>query len=232
MWHLSRSLYWGVGSTLTWSMILTFFLSGVGLIDIELTSPDTLFVEQDMNEKTVLNFDTIQEAEQWTSVNDDVMGGVSQSQMHFTEHGTAIFAGTLSLENNGGFASVRTHPNRYELQGYEGLVIRAKGDGRRYKLRIRTDDRWDGIAYSADFETTDSEWMTIYVSFGEFVPTLRGWRVPNVLPLSGDMVRQIGFMIADKQNGPFQLEVDSISAYRTRLESTVQLENVSLDPRA
>jgi monofunctional biosynthetic peptidoglycan transglycosylase len=194
-------------------MILTFFLSAVGLVDVELSAVDDLFMEQDVNEKIVFGFDTTQEAEQWARVNDDVMGGVSESQMSFTLQGTAVFTGTLSLENNGGFASVRTYPRQYGLGGYKGLAIRVKGDGRRYKLHIRTDDRWDGIAYSADFETTDAKWMTVRLQFDSFTPTFRGWRVPNVPALTGDMVHQIGFMIADKQAGPFQLEIESVSAF-------------------
>jgi monofunctional biosynthetic peptidoglycan transglycosylase len=123
-------------------MILTFFISAVGLVDVEPISSDMMPVEQSMSEKTIFEFESNNEAEQWISVNDGVMGGVSQGQMRFTDQGTALFSGALSLENNGGFASVRTYPQQYDLEGYAGLAIRIKGDGRRYKLRIRTDDRW------------------------------------------------------------------------------------------
>ena len=44
----------------------------------------------------------------WQVVNDGVMGGVSEGTFEITDRNTLAFVGTLSLENNGGFASVRT----------------------------------------------------------------------------------------------------------------------------
>ena len=200
---------------LTWSMILTFLFSAVGLVDVQPVVLDAASVEANVNEKTILDSDTINDSKRWARINDDVMGGVSQSQLHFTDNGTAVFAGILSLKNNGGFASVRTYPDKYDLGGYEGLAIRIKGDGQRYKLRVRTDDRWDGVAYSADFETTPGEWVAVHLRFDDFAPTFRDRQVPNAPKLTGDMVHQIGFMIADKQAGSFTLEIDSVKAYRT-----------------
>jgi hypothetical protein len=58
----------------------------------------------------LLKFDQPGEAKQWRIVNDDVMGGMSQSSFAQTPEGRAIFKGEVSLENYGGFASVRTVP--------------------------------------------------------------------------------------------------------------------------
>jgi NADH dehydrogenase [ubiquinone] 1 alpha subcomplex assembly factor 1 len=165
-------------------------------------------------EKTLFDFRGRDEAKRWVRVNDGVMGGVSRSEMAFTPEGTAVFEGTVSLENYGGFASVRTHPQAYDLDGYEGLAVRVKGDGHRFKLRIRTDDRFDGPAYQADFDTEAGAWITVYAPFDAFVPTFRGRRLLDMPPLDGAQIRQIGFLIADKQEGPFRLEIDWIKAYR------------------
>jgi monofunctional biosynthetic peptidoglycan transglycosylase len=165
-------------------------------------------------ERTLLDFQGRDERERWITVNDGVMGGVSQGRMAFTAEGTAVFEGILSLENYGGFASVRTRPQAYDLERYRGFVVRVKGDGKRYKLRVRTDDRFDGPAYQADFETEAGAWSTVYVPFGGFVPTFRGRRLTDMPPLDGAQVRQIGFLVADKQAGPFRLEIDWIKAYR------------------
>ena len=120
--------------------------------------------------------------------------------------GTAIFEGTLSLENNGGFASVRTIPDDFGLGGYAGLAIRVKGDGRRYVLRLRTDRYLNGPAYESGFDTVAETWVTVRVPFRDFVPTFFGRRVRNVPALKSADVRQIGLMLADKQAGPFRLE--------------------------
>lgn len=164
--------------------------------------------------KSLFDFREQDEAARWLKVNDGVMGGLSQSEMVFTLRGTAIFQGSVSLENYGGFASVRTTLQEYGLSGYEGLTVRVKGDGHRFKLRLRTDDRFDSPAYQADFDTVADAWVTVQVPFSAFAPTFRGRQLRNMPPIDSTEIRQIGFLIADKQAGPFQLEIDWISAYK------------------
>ena len=79
----------------------------------------------------------------WQVVNDDVMGGVSTSSFRIT-NGVAVFSGKVSLENNGGFASVRTLPARFDLGEASEFVLRVRGDGRRHKFTARMDSRFDG----------------------------------------------------------------------------------------
>jgi peptide-methionine (R)-S-oxide reductase len=166
-------------------------------------------------EKLLFDFQGQNEAARWVRVNDGVMGGLSQSEMSFTPQGTALFEGDLSLENYGGFASVRTIPGDFGLGGHAGLALRVKGDGRRFKLRLRTDNRLDGPAYESEFETKIDGWVTVEAPFRDFVPTFRGRRLRNAPTLDGAAVRQIGFMLADKQAGPFRLEIDWVKAYKS-----------------
>ena len=77
----------------------------------------------------------------WIAVNDGVMGGVSKGGVRFADDGVLVFSGTLSLENRGGFASIRSVQEPVDLSGNEGLAIRVCGDGRRYWLTVKT-DRW------------------------------------------------------------------------------------------
>jgi hypothetical protein len=164
--------------------------------------------------KLILSFDTADETKRWVRVNDRVMGGLSQSELVFTSSGTALFQGNVSMQNYGGFASVRTSPYPYQLGGYEGVVLRVRGDGHRYRLRFRTDANLDGIAYQASFETVPDDWRVIHVRFSDCVATFRGRQVPNAPTLDGRLVQQIGFMIADKQEGSFLLEIDWVKAYK------------------
>lgn len=162
----------------------------------------------------LIDFKNTDERENWRIINDDVMGGVSQSEILFNDTGTATFQGRISLENNGGFASTRSKPNSFRLGDYIGLNVRIQGDGKNYQLRVRTDNRWDGISYRYRFATQPDTWMNIRVPFSEFVPVFRGRVLSNVAPISPEQIQQVGFLIADKQAGKFRIEIDWIKAYK------------------
>jgi hypothetical protein len=167
-----------------------------------------------VEQKQVLGFDG-QQAVRWLAVNDDVMGGQSESALRLTPEGTGVFEGRLSLANSGGFASIRAHQDDYGLEGYDGLAVRVRGDGRRYKLRLRTNRFLDGPAYEATFATEPDRWMTAELPFADFVATFRGRRLADAPPLDVASVQQIGFMIADRREGSFQLEIAWVKAYRS-----------------
>jgi NADH dehydrogenase [ubiquinone] 1 alpha subcomplex assembly factor 1 len=164
--------------------------------------------------KLILDFSLPGEEKRWEITTDEVMGGVSQSQMSITSNKTAIFHGEVSLENYGGFASIRTRPQEYQLDGYAGLSLRVKGDGKKYRLRLRTDDAFEGIAYQAGFATQSEKWITVHLPFNEFIPVFRGRAVPDAPKLEAGHIRRIGFRIADKQAGPFTLEIEWVKAYK------------------
>ena len=151
--------------------------------------------------------------EAWRSIDDVVMGGVSGSEFHVASQGIAVFAGAVSLQHGGGFASVRSRPARVDLSEYSGLEIRVRGDGKRYRLRLRTDPNLDGVAYQVSFEPQATVWQSIRFPFHRFRPTFRGRTIPDAPPLDTSNVMSFGWMIADKQAGPFRLEIDWLRAY-------------------
>jgi monofunctional biosynthetic peptidoglycan transglycosylase len=164
--------------------------------------------------KNLIDFSDADRGE-WFAVNDGVMGGVSRSDIRRTDEGTGMFAGMLSLENNGGFASVRVLVDQHDLSVYTSLEIRARGDGRTYQLRLRTGDGFDGIAYRAHFETRVGEWATTRIPFDQFLPTFRGRILNDAPPLDTSHIRQLGFMLADKKAGAFSLEIDFVRAWKS-----------------
>jgi monofunctional biosynthetic peptidoglycan transglycosylase len=166
--------------------------------------------------KTLTDFAGPDEDLQWRIVNDGVMGGLSQSSFEITADGTGVFKGEVSLENRGGFASVRSFPAALSLNNYSGLRLRVRGDGKTYRLRLRTDDRWDGVVYDASFQTQADRWIEVDVSFARFVPRFRGRRVTQAPALEPSNIQQVGFLISDKQEGPFRLEVDWIKAFSSQ----------------
>ena len=72
--------------------------------------------------------------DKWGIVNDGVMGGISQSNIYLNEVNNIIFAGNISLENNGGFASIRRGFDGNQLKEASKFLLRVKGDGNIYKL--------------------------------------------------------------------------------------------------
>lgn len=151
----------------------------------------------------------------WYVINDGVMGGISQSRVTFTDRGTMLFSGEVSLENNGGFASVRHNAYAFAFGQGEGLRLRVKGDGKTYQLRVRTSDRFDGMAYKADFKTLRDVWQDEFIPWDRFTATYRGRTVRDAPALEGQPIHQVGFLIADKQEGRFALEVEFLGSPAT-----------------
>jgi len=161
----------------------------------------------------LFDFSTECTIDAWVPINDVVMGGVSSGRLEATGNDTAAFTGFVSMENNGGFASVRSRPGEHDLGGYSGLEIRIRGDSRHYKINLKTDLRANGVLYRAVVETREDEWQTLRLPFEEFLPTLRGRSMREAPPLDLSCVTSVGLMISDRQAGPFRLEIARIEAY-------------------
>ena len=161
----------------------------------------------------LINFTDAEESQHWIAVNDDVMGGISQSRIELSPAATALFSGQLALENNGGFASIRRRADNYNLNGCTGVVLKVKGDGRTYQFRVKTDDQYDGVAYRSLFATEARQWQVISLPFTGFSANFRGRPVPDAPVLRPEQIRQIGFLLADKQPGLFRLEIAWIKSF-------------------
>ncbi len=162
-------------------------------------------------EKTLFDFTTPTNPAAWQIVNDDVMGGVSRSRFHLT-NGVAVFHGDVSLENNGGFASVRSLPARHDLTGCDAFIIRVCGDGRSYKFTARTTRSFDSPIYQVVFKTKLGKWEEVCLPLKEFVPTFRGRVLSGEPPLAPEKITSVGFLISDKQAGAFRLQIEWIKA--------------------
>lgn len=163
--------------------------------------------------KTLYDFSSEAQASDWRIVNDGVMGGVSQSNFN-VEPDYAVFEGEISLENNGGFASVRAFSSQLDLEGYTHISIRVKGDGKRYQFRIRDDNGFDGVSHRHYFDTTNREWQVITFPLDDFVPVFRGRTLSNVGKIKAEKIQQVGFLIANGKAEKFRLEIDWIKAVK------------------
>lgn len=162
----------------------------------------------------LLDFAPPDAADRWQAVNDGVMGGVSDGRFRITPDKTLEFFGTLSLENNGGFASVRTKPAELGFRAGDTVVVRVKGDGREYVLNVYTKSRRMAFSYRAPVPTKKGEWTEVSVPLADLIPTAFGRRIPGMGAVDPGQINGLGFMLSDKQAGPFALQVAWVKVAR------------------
>ena len=147
----------------------------------------------------------------WNVVNDTVMGGRSSSRWISNSPSISSFEGFLSLQNNGGFASVRHDLKNIDLTNTEGIYLKVKGDGRKYQFRIRSQAS-RRANYSHEFKTKKGKDQIFYLPYKDFKAAWRGRSLRDLPILNGKDVRGIGFFLGDKVQGEFKLEVSEIAA--------------------
>ncbi len=162
----------------------------------------------------LMDFSQSAEVELWRSIDDRVMGGISESRMTSSGQGSAIFSGTVSLENNGGFASVRSATKKRDWSGFAWIVLRVRGDGKTYSINLKTDPNFDGITYRSNFTTKRDEWTTVVLPMDGFRAVFRGRPVPQAGKIDWKEIQSVGFLISGRQEGEFRLEVESIQGRR------------------
>jgi NADH dehydrogenase [ubiquinone] 1 alpha subcomplex assembly factor 1 len=164
--------------------------------------------------RVLFNFDKPDAAKAWGNVNDGVMGGLSDGRFKINDDKKMEFFGTLSLENNGGFASVRARGSGFGLEKDDVIVARVRGDGRQYNFNLYAQRDLGGYSYRQSFKTKKDEWIEVQLPVGKFVATWRGRVFPNE-KLDPSKVAGIGFLLGDKKAGPFKLEVDWIKVTKS-----------------
>lgn len=154
------------------------------------------------------------EAAEWTTMNDPVMGGRSTSEVAFDDGGLR-FSGNISLDNNGGFASTRgpLDPDiGRKAAGARSFGVRAEGDGKTYLLKVR--DSAQPWSYVQRFATEAGAVRTYDLPVDRFEPVgMRLDPAPDApQTLDPSTIDQVAVYILDKQQGPFQITINRISA--------------------
>ena len=157
-------------------------------------------------ERVLFNFEGSNAANAWQAVNDGVMGGRSVGRFKITKDKNLEFFGTLSLENNGGFASVRARGKALGLRKDDVIVARVRGDGRTYSFNLYPPRGRNRYSYRQSFQTQKDKWIEVRFPMDKFVTTWRGRTFPNE-KLNPSQIAGLGFLLGDKKPGPFQLDV-------------------------
>lgn len=161
-----------------------------------------------MTAQTIVDFKENAITKNWSVVDDVVMGGRSSGTFDLTDDGYGKFSGEVSLENNGGFSSVKYDMETVTVKQNSTIRIRLKGDGNAYQFRVK-DKRRNSYSYIISFETT-GDWQTLEFNLADFYPTFRGRKVdlPN---FDQDTIEELRFLIGNKKPQTFKLIIDSIA---------------------
>jgi len=165
------------------------------------------------NENNVLINSSLMKTEnRWRIVNDGVMGGLSSSKA-IVKDDKIIFSGSVSLENNGGFASLRSPVKDYDFSEFTGLELKLKTDGKLYSISMKETSYFTGYFYTKSFETKKDEWIVIQIPFDQFKLYYFGKETDLNKKLPLNKIKEISLLIGDKQEGEFKAEIDYIMLY-------------------
>ena len=165
----------------------------------------------------------------WQIVNDGVMGGLSKGNVEHTSDNRMHFWGTLSLDNNGGFSTVRSRGVNFDLSNDLGLLLRVKGDGRTYEARLDSTATFRGnpLSFLGKFKTKKDQWIQVKIPFASFTGSWRGQQFPDEV-LDTSAIRRVSILLADKKPGSFDLEIEWIRTYgKGQGEKQKSVKNVS-----
>lgn len=155
----------------------------------------------------IFDFNKKSDIQNWRIVDDVVMGGRSSGNFRLNAEGHGVFEGEISLENNGGFSSVRFGFEKIPIKDNTKVNIKLRGDGKNYQFRIKSNT---GDYYSFVYPfSTSGEWQEIEIPLKDMYPSFRGRRL-DISNFSSDSFEELTFLIGNEQNEKFELMIDKI----------------------
>ncbi|GAB2485006.1 CIA30 family protein [Algoriphagus taiwanensis] len=167
-----------------------------------------------MEKSLVFDFGEGKDFGRWTIINDGVMGGLSESQARLTAD-AVVYSGSVSLKNNGGFVSLRSALGVYDLSEFSFFEIRFKSDtDRKFELLIEKETPFYLPKFRKKFGGKSEEWQTLKIPLKELEISRMGNTIAEgVRPDELKGIQRIGFILADKQEGSFVLQIDYLKFY-------------------
>ena len=160
------------------------------------------------SEGLVIDFGANLKFTNWSIIDDRVMGGRSYGNFEINDEGHGMFYGDVSTENNGGFSSVRFLFETKDISDYENVVVKLKGDGKVYQLRVKS-NRMDRESYVQSFQTS-GEWEEISIPLRDLKPTWRGMSL-NIPNYNAKAFQELGILVGNKRDESFAMEIDYIT---------------------
>ena len=160
-----------------------------------------------MSSQVIFDFAKSSDVESWIIVDDVVKGGKSSGSFELSPEGHGIFEGSISLDNNGGFSSVRHKFERTLIKDFTKIILKIKGDGKKYQFRIKSNSG-DYYSYISPF-LTNGKWQEIQILLKDMYPSFRGRKLekPN---FSKNYLEEVTFLIGNKNQEKFKILIDKI----------------------
>ena len=162
--------------------------------------------------KTLLEHTEGETDNPWRTVTDGVLGGLSDGGS-VLQDGALTFSG-ITNTNGGGFSSIRMRVAPGLMTGAERLKVHMKRDARTYSMTLRTNvtSYRRRIAFRAPITGAGvGEWSDGELSFDTLKASIWGRPVPDAVFDPSEVV-EIGLIIYDGKDGPFEMQLKRIEA--------------------
>ncbi|MEM9824291.1 MAG: CIA30 family protein [Bacteroidota bacterium] len=144
----------------------------------------------------------------WEIINDGVMGGLSKGEFEFTDH-TLKFYGSVSLDNYGGFTSIKSPFKTFDLGLAQKVKIRYKTSNQSIAINLENSKEFYKPYYKLNLEDTNDEWKSVEIEINQFKGYSLGQEVSTKISKEFlKSVQRIGFITSQKKEGKFNIEVD------------------------
>jgi len=197
----------------------------------------------------LITFDSEEAVAKWRRMDDVIMGGQSSSAWSLggaegsARHG--VWSGAVIVEG-GGFCGCRCDGLELNLASYDGLTLRVRGDGQRYKVNLKTaaNDGRPESTYQAVLDTAaaNGQWATLRLPWHSFVGVTRQMEDPLTPQLDPATLRSLGLVLSrfefnglpnyDFTPGPFKLDIEAIGAFREQRPALVLLSSAGTERNA
>ncbi|XP_037550569.1 complex I intermediate-associated protein 30, mitochondrial [Nematolebias whitei] len=167
--------------------------------------------------------------QEWIFSSDEVIGGQSRVYLKLGKNNTCFLYGTLCSvpPNDGetdysGYCTLRSRQRlgwldrkkHFDLSSFNTLHLRIRGDGHQWMIIINSETYFshhkDDLYVYFLYTRGGPYWQDVKIPFSKFFLTHKGRIQDRQHPLALDKINTIGFTLADKADGPFQLEIDFI----------------------
>lgn len=167
----------------------------------------TLLINQNVSD---IDFGDNKQSQEWYSVNDNVMGGVSTGKLTLSDS-SIVFKGKISFENNGGFASFRAPWGEYDFSKIETIEIRYRSYNLDFAFTLATDRRFYKPYYKGLLKKTNGKWIIKKLKVNALQEYILNDKTGNLLSSEKQSkVIRMGFISSEKKDEEFEIEIDYI----------------------